>query len=333
MGKASAAGPARPLRRLRRRRLPRQGPPRRSDVGGHRRACRISSIAPAARAATRPRPWRQERPLPRSPLPSTKPKTAAVRARCGRRAPPWLAALHRINRSATADLNLSDRLATAVRVLADTTSADACGIMLYDETTDTLALRAAVGLNPVAVGALTLHPGTGITGAAAAERRVHRRAGRPRALRPTSPSPRPARTSMPRRFPCPWCSAVAASRKSLVGVINLFTLAAPGVFRGRDRVSATGRRRTGHRHRERPTLQPHRRPAATQDHRARHHAAGLSHHRLDPRSGRCPAPDRRAGRRPLQRRGRRHLPLPGPRRRCRRAADHRLQHRPRQRRR
>ena len=72
---------------------------------------------------------------------------------------PWLAALHRINRSATADLNLSDRLETAVRVLADTTSADACAIMLYDEATDTLALRAAVGLNPVAVGALTLHPG------------------------------------------------------------------------------------------------------------------------------------------------------------------------------
>ena len=85
---------------------------------------------------------------------------------------PWLAALHRINRSATADLNLSDRLKTAVRVLADTTGADACGILLYDETTDTLALRAAVGLNPVAVGALTLHPGTSITGLAAAEQRV-----------------------------------------------------------------------------------------------------------------------------------------------------------------
>ena len=85
---------------------------------------------------------------------------------------PWLAALHRINRSATADLNLSDRLKTAVRVLADTTGADACGIMLYDETTDTLALRAAVGLNPAAVGVLTLHPGMTITGCAAAEQRV-----------------------------------------------------------------------------------------------------------------------------------------------------------------
>jgi two-component sensor histidine kinase/putative methionine-R-sulfoxide reductase with GAF domain len=85
---------------------------------------------------------------------------------------PWLAALRRINRSATADLNLTDRLETAVRVLADTTSADACGILLYDEPTDTLALRAAVGLNPIAVGALTMHPGAGITGLAAAERRI-----------------------------------------------------------------------------------------------------------------------------------------------------------------
>ncbi|MBW3548091.1 MAG: SDR family NAD(P)-dependent oxidoreductase [Actinobacteria bacterium] len=83
-----------------------------------------------------------------------------------------LAALHRINRSATADLNLSDRLKTAVRVLADTTGADACSIMLYDETPDTLALRAAVGLNPAAVGVLTLHPGMTITGCAAAEQRV-----------------------------------------------------------------------------------------------------------------------------------------------------------------
>src|SRR5215211_2301106 len=101
---------------------------------------------------------------------------------------PWLAALHRINRSATADLNLSDRLKTAVRVLADTTGADACSIMLYDETTDTLALRAAVGLNPAAVGVLTLHPGMTITGCAAAEQRV------------------------------------IAEPEVLVGVINLFTL-------------------------------------------------------------------------------------------------------------
>jgi two-component sensor histidine kinase/putative methionine-R-sulfoxide reductase with GAF domain len=136
---------------------------------------------------------------------------------------PWLAALHRINRSATADLNLSDRLETAVRVLADTTSADACGILLYDEATDTLALRAAVGLNPVAVGALTLHPGTGITGCAAAEQRVI-----------AAPDARlhPCYVAIPATGEDVYASQIAVPMvlrrgtdpEVLVGVINLFTL-------------------------------------------------------------------------------------------------------------
>ena len=126
---------------------------------------------------------------------------------------PWLAALHRINRSATADLNLSDRLKTAVRVLADTTGADACGIMLYDETTDTLALRAAVGLNPAAVGVLTLHPGMTITGCAAAEQRV---------IAAPDARSHPAYASIPAtgedvyasQISVPWSCAAARSRKS-----------------------------------------------------------------------------------------------------------------------
>ena len=136
---------------------------------------------------------------------------------------PWLAALHRINRSATADLNLSDRLKTAVRVLADTTGADACGIMLYDETTDTLALRAAVGLNPAAVGVLTLHPGMTITGCAAAEQRV---IAAPDARR------HPAYASIPATGEDVYASQISvpmvlrrgAEPEVLVGVINLFTL-------------------------------------------------------------------------------------------------------------
>ena len=52
---------------------------------------------------------------------------------------------------------LSDRLKTAVRVLADHWS-DAAASCSMTETTDTLALREAVGLNPAAVGVLTLHP-------------------------------------------------------------------------------------------------------------------------------------------------------------------------------
>ena len=136
---------------------------------------------------------------------------------------PWLAALHRINRSATADLNLSDRLETAVRVLADTTGADACGILLFDEATDTLALRAAVGLNPVAVGALTFHSGAGITGCAAAEQRV---------IAATDARNHPAFVPIPATGEDVYASQISVPMvlrrgkdpEVLVGVINLFTL-------------------------------------------------------------------------------------------------------------
>jgi two-component system, sensor histidine kinase PdtaS len=133
---------------------------------------------------------------------------------------PWLAALHRINRSATADLNLSDRLKTAVRVLADTTGADACGIMLYDETTDTLALRAAVGLNPAAVGVLTLHPGMTITGCAAAEQRVIAARRHPS----YAPIPATGEDVYASQISVPMVLRRGAEPEVLVGVINLFTL-------------------------------------------------------------------------------------------------------------
>ncbi|MCC7022712.1 MAG: GAF domain-containing protein [Thermomicrobiales bacterium] len=136
---------------------------------------------------------------------------------------PWLAALHRINRSATADLNLSDRLETAVRVLADTTSADACGIMLYDETTEMLALRAAVGLNPIAVGALTLSPGTGITGCAAAERRVIA-APEARTHPAYAPIPATGEDVYASQISVPMVLRRGSDPEVLVGVINLFTL-------------------------------------------------------------------------------------------------------------
>jgi two-component sensor histidine kinase/putative methionine-R-sulfoxide reductase with GAF domain len=83
-----------------------------------------------------------------------------------------LAALHRVNRAATANLELGEMLDTTVRVVAETTGSDACAVFLYDPATDSLALRAAVGLNVASVGAMTIRPGTGITGRAAVERRV-----------------------------------------------------------------------------------------------------------------------------------------------------------------
>ena len=78
-----------------------------------------------------------------------------------------LSALHRINRTATANLKLSEMLERTVSVVAEATAGDACSLFLYDPTTEALALRAAVGLDPSAVGAVTLRLGVGITGQAA----------------------------------------------------------------------------------------------------------------------------------------------------------------------
>ena len=83
-----------------------------------------------------------------------------------------LAALHKINRAATADLKLSETLQTIVSVVADTTASDACNVFLYDDTTGLLVLRAAVGLNPASINAVTIRLGSGITGSAALEGRL-----------------------------------------------------------------------------------------------------------------------------------------------------------------
>ncbi len=83
-----------------------------------------------------------------------------------------LAALHQINRAATANLELAHMLDTVVDVVADTTGSDACEVFLHDDTTGLLILRAAVGLNPASVNAVTIRIGTGITGLAAQESRL-----------------------------------------------------------------------------------------------------------------------------------------------------------------
>jgi two-component sensor histidine kinase/putative methionine-R-sulfoxide reductase with GAF domain len=83
-----------------------------------------------------------------------------------------LSALHQINRAATANLKLSEMLDTVVNVVARTTDSDACEVFLYDDATGLLTLRAAVGLNPASVNAVTIRLGNGITGRAALEARV-----------------------------------------------------------------------------------------------------------------------------------------------------------------
>ena len=79
-----------------------------------------------------------------------------------------LRALHSINRAATAGMSVSSLLETSAQQVAESVDADACAVLLHDPATDSLSLRAAVGLNPASVGSLSIARGVGITGHAAA---------------------------------------------------------------------------------------------------------------------------------------------------------------------
>ncbi|HEX5164114.1 MAG TPA: GAF domain-containing protein [Thermomicrobiales bacterium] len=83
-----------------------------------------------------------------------------------------LAALHRINRAATASLRLDEMLSTVVEVIAETIDGDACSVFLADPSAETLMLRATVGLNPEAIGRLAIRSDAGITGLAASSRQT-----------------------------------------------------------------------------------------------------------------------------------------------------------------
>ena len=78
-----------------------------------------------------------------------------------------LSSLRRISALSSSGPALSELLASVAELTVETLGVDACTVFLYDAATATLALRAAVGFNPDAVGALTLRPGTGIVGHAA----------------------------------------------------------------------------------------------------------------------------------------------------------------------
>ncbi len=83
-----------------------------------------------------------------------------------------LAALHRINRAATASLRLEEMLSTVVDVIAETIDGDACSVFLADLATQTLMLRATVGLNQDVIGRLAIRSDAGITGLAASSRQT-----------------------------------------------------------------------------------------------------------------------------------------------------------------
>lgn len=136
---------------------------------------------------------------------------------------PWLAALHHINQAATADLELTARLETSVRVVAETTGADACSVALYDEATDSLALLAAVGLNPASVGAVMVRPGVGITGVAAAQRTV---IAAPDAKSHTAyrPFPSTGEDLYASQVSVPMLIRDGSQDSQLVGVLNIHTI-------------------------------------------------------------------------------------------------------------
>lgn len=80
-----------------------------------------------------------------------------------------LAALHRINRAATSNMHSVEMLDIVADTVKSATKSDASAIFLYDESTGLITLNATNGLNPEAVGTVTLRPGEGIVGRAAVE--------------------------------------------------------------------------------------------------------------------------------------------------------------------
>src|SRR3712207_1669267 len=85
---------------------------------------------------------------------------------------PRLATLPRVTGGGTASLDLEEMLGTVVRVVAQVVGADSCTVCLYSPEEDRLTVRATAGLNPDAVGAVSLPLGTGITGQAARTRTI-----------------------------------------------------------------------------------------------------------------------------------------------------------------
>ena len=75
--------------------------------------------------------------------------------------------LQEIVQAASSNVPLADRLPKVTHLVAVAMEMDACTLFLRDEATDVLALRAASGMDPSAIGAVTLRIGRGIVGEAA----------------------------------------------------------------------------------------------------------------------------------------------------------------------
>jgi signal transduction protein with GAF and PtsI domain len=84
---------------------------------------------------------------------------------------------------ANSTMDLQERLNGVVEVLGERLETDVCSILLLDEETDQLVLKASIGLNPEAVGRVRLKLGVGITGSVVATKE-------PIALRDATKDPR-----------------------------------------------------------------------------------------------------------------------------------------------
>lgn len=90
----------------------------------------------------------------------------------GKQARNQLAHLREIVRAAAEAAPLNDRLPHITSLVAKAMGMDACTLFLQDDATNTLALRAAAGMDPSTIGAVTLRIGLGIVGKSAETRRA-----------------------------------------------------------------------------------------------------------------------------------------------------------------
>ncbi len=80
--------------------------------------------------------------------------------------------LQEIVQAASAHAPLSERLPRVTELVTTAMDMEGCTIFLRDEATNVLALRAAKGMDPATVGAVTLRIGRGIAGMAAQQRKT-----------------------------------------------------------------------------------------------------------------------------------------------------------------
>jgi two-component sensor histidine kinase/putative methionine-R-sulfoxide reductase with GAF domain len=137
--------------------------------------------------------------------------------------------LQEIVQAASAHAPLSERLPRVTELVTAAMEMDGCTVFLRDEATNVLALRAAKGMDPSTVGAVTLRFGRGIVGMAAQQRKTIAAADAPAH---TNYFNHPGLTGdvFGSQLSSP---LIADEQQRLVGVISVHRLQ-PGEFSGAD---------------------------------------------------------------------------------------------------